>query len=128
MTSLLLLFLFLSSGQVFAAQHTLNCSFHGLKKNEKPVDLGSTKKSIDPKYDFSITVPKTDDSEWSTVVESLSILGSVDTPKKGWIGLAFSSNQKPNDGWACIKLSSGQHLILTKTSGDLTINADCNVR
>lgn len=111
----------------FAGQRALNCSFQGLK-GKQVVELGSSGKVIDPKFDFSIDVPKSEDRDWATFLENLKIVGSVETPEKGWVGLAFVYEHKPNDGWACIKLIKGQNLALTKSSGELTVQARCAVK
>ena len=123
-----IIFACLFSQASFAAQRSLSCSFQGLKKNESAVDLGSATKPINPKYDFDIEIPKTENKGWSGITETLKVSGSTGTPKKGWFGLAFSSSQKPNDGWACVKLVKGQELILTRLSGEQTIQAQCTVK
>ncbi len=121
------IFVCLISQVSFAAQRSLSCSFKGVKKNAPSVDLGFVKKSIHPDYDFSIEMPKTENQEWSSTLATLQVSGSNETPEKGWIGLAFSVIEKQNDGWACIKLAKGQGLILTRSFGELTVQARCTV-
>jgi hypothetical protein len=72
-------------------------------------------------------MPKTENQEWSSTLATLQVSGSNETPEKGWIGLAFSVIEKQNDGWACIKLAKGQGLILTRSFGELTVQARCTV-
>jgi hypothetical protein len=116
-------FLFLISQSSFAAGDSLTCSFQGFKKSDPVVALGTASKVIDPKYDFSIEVPKTERKEWAKIIETLNVKGSVGFPKKGWIGVAFSSVMNPNDSWASLKLSKGQSFVLTKIFGDQSIQA-----
>lgn len=106
----------------------LSCSFVGIKKNEKTVNLGLVTKKFDPKYDFDIEIPKSEIKEWSKFLGSLKLVGSVATPEDGWIGLAVMESSEINSGWACIKLKPKQELILTKTSGEKTLQAYCTVK
>ncbi len=111
-----------------ASQHYVSCSFKGVQQGAAVTDLGSTKKMIHPKLDFSLEVPKTHKKNWKSLIEEMQVSGSNEFPEQGWIGMAISSPRKLNDGWACIKLIEGQELVLTQRFGEQTIIAKCLIQ
>ena len=124
----LLLMLVLFSSAASAREWVMTCTYTGFKKGKPDaIELGKKTTVTRQGFDFSVEGAFENSGEFHAVFGDLHVLASIDTPRRGWVGINLSSSHNQGSSWTCIPARSGQRATLAQTQQDLTVLVECRI-